>query len=46
MLYEVITLRELAAWRELEAQRRDLPRQRVIRDEALLEIAASSPTIV
>ncbi len=37
-------LRELAAWRELEAQRRDLPRQRVIRDEALLEIAASSPT--
>jgi len=37
-------LRELAAWRELEAQSRDLPRQRVIRDEALLEIAASSPT--
>jgi ribonuclease D len=37
-------LRELAAWRELEAMRRDLPRQRVIRDEALLEIAASSPT--
>jgi ribonuclease D len=37
-------LRELAAWRELEAQRRDLPRQRVIRDEALLEVAASAPT--
>ncbi len=37
-------LRELAAWRENEAQRRDLPRQRVIRDEALLKVAASAPT--
>ncbi|MDJ0947821.1 MAG: ribonuclease D [Alphaproteobacteria bacterium] len=36
-------LRELAAWRETEAQRRDLPRNRVLRDEALLEIAASTP---
>ena len=36
-------LRELAAWRELEAQRRDLPRNRVIRDEALLEIASDPP---
>lgn len=39
-------LRELAAWREREAQERDLPRQRVIRDEALLEIAAHAPTTV
>lgn len=37
-------LRELAAWRELEAQRRDLPRQRVLRDETMLETAASAPT--
>ncbi len=37
-------LRELAAWRELEAQRRNLPRNRVLRDEALVEIAAHHPT--
>ena len=36
-------LRALAAWREREAQRRDLPRNRVLRDEALSEIAAHHP---
>jgi ribonuclease D len=34
----------LAAWRERAAQRRDLPRNRVVRDDLLLEIAASRPT--
>ncbi|NKD54735.1 MULTISPECIES: ribonuclease D [unclassified Haematospirillum] len=39
-------VRELAAWREIEAQTRDIPRQRVLRDEALLEIAAHAPRTV
>lgn len=36
-------IRELAAWREREAQNRDLPRNRVLRDEILLDIAAQAP---
>jgi ribonuclease D len=39
-------LRELATWREITAQSRDVPRQRVLRDESLLEIAAHAPTTV
>ncbi len=37
------TLRAIAAWREREAQRINIPRQRVVRDESLLEIAATAP---
>jgi len=33
----------LAAWREREAQARDVPRNRILKDEALLEIAAHPP---
>jgi ribonuclease D len=36
-------LRELAAWRDEEAQRRNLPRSRIAKDEALIEIAAHAP---
>lgn len=36
-------LKELAAWREREAQERDIPRQRMLRDETLMEIAAHHP---
>jgi ribonuclease D len=36
-------LRALAAWREREAQRVNIPRQRVLRDEVLLELAAAMP---
>ncbi|MEM7043933.1 MAG: ribonuclease D [Pseudomonadota bacterium] len=34
----------LAAWREREAQSRDLPRNRIIRDDLLMEVAANRPT--
>ncbi len=37
-------LRELGAWRELEARRIDVPRNHVVRDEALCEIAHHTPT--
>jgi len=36
-------LASLAAWREREAQSRDIPRGRVLKDEALTEIAAHPP---
>jgi ribonuclease D len=36
-------LRELAAWRETAARQRNLPRARIMRDEAVLEIAAHVP---
>jgi ribonuclease D len=36
-------LRAVAAWREREAQRINIPRQRLVKDETLLEIAAQAP---
>jgi ribonuclease D len=36
-------LREVAAWRETAARQRNLPRGRIMRDEAVLEIAAHTP---
>ncbi len=39
-------LRELAALRENEAQRRDVPRNRIMRDEQLAEISHHSPKTV
>lgn len=37
-------LRAAAAWREREAQRVNIPRQRLMKDESLLEIAAVAPS--
>lgn len=39
-------LQAVAAWREREAQRVNIPRQRLVKDETLLEIAATAPNNV
>jgi ribonuclease D len=36
-------LRAIAAWREREAQRANIPRSRMLKDETLLELAATAP---
>ncbi|MGZ5862444.1 MAG: ribonuclease D [Methyloceanibacter sp.] len=36
-------LMELAAWREREAQSQDVPRSRILKDEALYDIASQAP---
>jgi ribonuclease D len=42
----IAIVQALAAWREREAQRRDLPRARIIRDDLLMEVAANRPQSV
>ena len=39
-------LMELAAWREREAQTQDVPRARILKDEALYDIAGQAPRSV
>ncbi|MBC6440367.1 MAG: ribonuclease D [Rhodospirillales bacterium] len=40
---QMAALRELAAWREKTAQAKDIPRNRIIKDDALVQIALQLP---
>lgn len=40
---DLAVLREIAAWREKQAQERDVPRNRILRDETVIDVALQKP---
>ncbi|WP_034492095.1 ribonuclease D [Afifella pfennigii] len=40
---QLAVMQKVAAWREQEAQARDMPRQRILKDDAIYEIALQQP---
>ena len=40
---DLAVMMELAAWREAEAQARDVPRSRILKDDAMIEVATAAP---
>ena len=43
---EIAVLMEVAAWREREAQQRNVPRSRVLKDDALVDVAVHAPASI
>jgi ribonuclease D len=40
---DIAILMEVAAWREREAQNRDVPRGRILKDDAVIDVAVTAP---
>jgi ribonuclease D len=43
---DLAILMELASWREVEAQTRDVPRSRILKDDTLVDVATTAPTTI
>lgn len=43
---EIGIVMEVSAWREIEAQKRDMPRSRILKDDAIPELARAAPSSV